>query len=94
METITCKLMASTPEAATLKVAERLQQDRRQRLGAKLKLTGNAWAECQDHLLMAVEVEVVSSNLDRSDAWVYLTSYGITPEGLNSRWEKVPGIGK
>lgn len=40
------------------------------------------------------EVLVKNQGGDKNDLWVVLTSYGLSPERIGSRWETVPGVGK
>ena len=54
--------------------------------------TGRATCTSERHLRWVVEIANEGGDVD--DAWVVLTSYGISPdETLGSVWETVPGVG-
>lgn len=56
-------------------------------------LTGRAAVTDAKHMLCSVEV--ANNGGDVNDAWVVLTSYGMTPaEDLGSVWQTVAGIGE
>lgn len=66
------------------------------RLPEGFKATGNVSLRSQRHLLYNVEVEMSEGTTEaqRDEVWVTLTSYGISPsEDLGSIWSHVEGVG-
>ena len=54
--------------------------------------TGATGVRSEKHRLYTVEVADLGGN--KNDAWVVLTSYGISPEkALGSVWQSVTGVG-
>lgn len=59
----------------------------------ELPLTlGEASVRSAKHGIWAVEY-TLAADADRDRCWVLLTSFGITPSGIGSRWETVKGVG-
>lgn len=57
-------------------------------------LTGDVAVRSAKHKLWMVDIAADGSG-DPDDAWVTLTSYGISPDDrLGSRWAKVRGLGR
>jgi hypothetical protein len=87
MNTFNATVMAGNTTAAYERVAKHLR---------KLDLfepTGRVSIRDERHGLY--DVEVVNYGGDVNDAWVVLTSYGISPsKDLGSRWQTVAGIGR
>lgn len=85
--TFTATVMAGDAEQAVAKA---------EKYAAKvpgLALTGRVEVRSQRHLLWTVEL--AANGADVNDAWVVLTSYGITPgDELGSAWQQVPGVGR
>ena len=85
METFAVSVIAADEADASERVARRLPEG--------FGLTGRAAVTDAKHMLCSVEV--ANNGGDVNDAWVVLTSYGITPAGdLGSAWQAVAGIGK
>ena len=84
--TISVSLIAADGAAAVERVGRTL---------AKLdgfEPTGRVAVKSARHALYTVEVNNLGGNVN--DAWVVLTSYGISPaDDLGSAWQKVPGVG-
>lgn len=58
---------------------------------ASVRPTGRVVERSPRHGLYDVEIEVLG---DRNEAWVVLTSYGISPsKDLDAFWQKVEGVG-
>ncbi len=82
--TITITTIGSDAERAAAKVAKRLP--------AGISLTGRASLAYQGRMV-ALEA-TVADTCDRDDAWVVLTSYGMSPsDDLGASWQSVPGVG-
>lgn len=80
----TTTVIASTTDQAIAKVDRFAEK-------AAVRPTGRALVRDAKHLLVDVEVELLG---DRNNAWVILTSYGMSPsESLGSMWQSVPGVG-
>lgn len=79
--------MAATDEDAIVRVAKHV---------AKLdgfSLTGRVSVKSAKHMLRTVEIANHGGNAD--DAWVVLTSYGISPaKELGSFWQTVEHVGQ
>ena len=86
--TIVCTIMAADATDALVRF---------ERYGSKvagLSATGRVSERSARHGLWNVEVEV-APDADVNDAWVRLTSYGISPsDDLGSVWQTVAGVGK
>lgn len=85
---IQCTLSASNAESALARVERHL---------AKLTgFTATGRVAVRDHRHGLMDVEVTHDGTgDVDDAWVILTSYGISPsDGLGSRWSTVKGVGR
>ena len=84
METFAVNVIAADEADASERVARRLPEG--------FGLTGRAAVTDAKHMLCSVEVANHGGNVN--DAWVVLTSYGITPaEDLGSVWQTVEGVG-
>lgn len=60
---------------------------------AGVATTGRAAVRDERHRLVDVETQLLGS--DRNNAWVVLTSFGMTPSaGLGSHWQTVEGVGR
>lgn len=82
--TTSISVIASDAATATARVARRLP--------AGMTITGRTASRYQGRIV-AVEV-AVSDTCDRDDAWVLLTSYGMTPDdSLGAVWQSVEGVG-
>ncbi len=83
--TFTATVSASSAGDAVARV------ERRTSTLVGLELTGRVECRSERHMLWTVEVEAYEA-ADADDAWVVLTSYGISPgPELGSRWEQVLG---
>lgn len=87
--------MASTVSVTVIASDEADAIARVGRQVAKLEgfaLTGRAAVTDAKHMLCSVEVANHGGNVN--DAWVVLTSYGMTPgDDLGSAWQQVAGVG-
>lgn len=84
--TFVATVSASTADEAAAKVDKYLA-----RLDG-FDATGRVEVRSQRHMLW--NVEVANAGGDVNDAWVILTSYGISPcEALGSDWQQVAGVG-
>ena len=87
--------MTSTISVSLIAADEASAVDRVGRTLAKLEgfePTGRVAVKSARHALYTVEVNNLGG--DVNDAWVVLTSYGISPaDDLGSSWQKVPGVG-
>ncbi len=84
MTVFTARLMAADGHQAVARVAERLPEG--------FSTTGQHSAISERHNIYEVAI-VGDTDADRNDCWVALTSYGITPNGLDSVWETTKGVG-